>query len=68
MLKIKKDYAEKYKKTKSITFLTFRKLGLDQVPRIGPLAVDPHNIGIVGLYNVHVSSADNDKASTVSRI
>ncbi|XP_011184777.2 dedicator of cytokinesis protein 3 isoform X2 [Zeugodacus cucurbitae] len=41
-----------------------RKLGLDQVPRIGPLAVDPHNIGIVGLYNVHVSSADNAKASS----
>lgn len=36
------------------------------MPRIGPLAVDPHNIGIVGLYNVHVSSADNAKASSVS--
>ncbi|XP_037943777.1 dedicator of cytokinesis protein 3-like [Teleopsis dalmanni] len=40
------------------------KLGLDLVPRIGPLAVDPHNIGIVGLYNVHVTSADNAKASS----
>ena len=36
------------------------------MPRVGPLAVDPHNIGIVGLYNVHVSSADNAKASSVS--
>ncbi|XP_068154340.1 dedicator of cytokinesis protein 3 isoform X1 [Drosophila tropicalis] len=41
-----------------------RKLGLDLVPRIGPLAVDPHGIGIVKLYNVHVSSADNAKASS----
>ncbi|KAM7361573.1 dedicator of cytokinesis spg isoform 1-T1 [Cochliomyia hominivorax] len=41
-----------------------RKLGLDLVPRVGPLAVDPHNIGIVGLYNVHVTSADNAKASS----
>lgn len=41
------------------------KLGLDLVPREGPLAVDPHGIGIVKLYNVHVSSADNAKASSV---
>ncbi|XP_032308496.1 dedicator of cytokinesis protein 3 isoform X1 [Drosophila ananassae] len=41
-----------------------RKLGLDLVPREGPLAVDPHSIGIVKLYNVHVSSADNAKASS----
>ncbi|XP_060650171.1 dedicator of cytokinesis protein 3 [Drosophila nasuta] len=41
-----------------------RKLGLDLVPRVGPLAVDPHGIGIVKLYNVHVSSADNAKASS----
>ncbi|XP_073817677.1 dedicator of cytokinesis spg [Musca autumnalis] len=41
-----------------------RKLGLDLVPRIGPLAVDPHNIGIVALHNVHVTSADNAKASS----
>ncbi|XP_030238951.1 dedicator of cytokinesis protein 3 isoform X2 [Drosophila navojoa] len=41
-----------------------RKLGLDLVPRVGPLAVDPHSIGIVKLYNVHVSSADNAKASS----
>ncbi|XP_013109839.2 dedicator of cytokinesis protein 3 isoform X1 [Stomoxys calcitrans] len=41
-----------------------RKLGLDLVPRIGPLAVDPHNIGIVGLHNVHVTSAENAKASS----
>ncbi|XP_033233286.1 dedicator of cytokinesis protein 3 isoform X2 [Drosophila pseudoobscura] len=41
-----------------------RKLGLDLVPREGPLAVDPHGIGIVKLYNVHVSSADNAKASS----
>ncbi|XP_065372195.1 dedicator of cytokinesis protein 3 isoform X2 [Calliphora vicina] len=41
-----------------------RKLGLDLVPRVGPLAVDPHNIGIVGLHNVHVTSADNAKASS----
>ncbi|ALC45637.1 spg [Drosophila busckii] len=40
------------------------KLGLDLVPRVGPLAVDPHSIGIVKLYNVHVSSADNAKASS----
>ncbi|XP_030371328.1 dedicator of cytokinesis protein 3 [Scaptodrosophila lebanonensis] len=41
-----------------------RKLGLDLVPRVGPLAVDPHGIGIVKLYNVHVTSADNAKASS----
>ncbi|XP_037885712.1 dedicator of cytokinesis protein 3 isoform X1 [Glossina fuscipes] len=41
-----------------------RKLGLDLVPRIGALAVDPYSIGIVGLYNVHVTSADNAKASS----
>ncbi|KAM8705044.1 hypothetical protein ACLKA7_009497 [Drosophila subpalustris] len=44
--------------------LTINKLGLDLVPRVGPLAVDPHGIGIVKLYNVHVSSADNAKASS----
>ncbi|SPP88189.1 blast:Dedicator of cytokinesis protein 3 [Drosophila guanche] len=41
-----------------------RKLGLDLVPREGPLAVDPHGIGIVKLYNVHVNSAENAKASS----
>uniref|UniRef100_A0A6P4FAD5 Dedicator of cytokinesis protein 3 isoform X1 n=1 Tax=Drosophila rhopaloa TaxID=1041015 RepID=A0A6P4FAD5_DRORH len=41
-----------------------RKLALDLVPREGPLAVDPHGIGIVKLYNVHVNSADNAKASS----
>ncbi|XP_055847546.1 dedicator of cytokinesis protein 3 isoform X2 [Episyrphus balteatus] len=41
-----------------------RKLGLDLVPRVGPLAVDPNKIGIVRLYQVHVTSADNAKASS----
>ncbi|XP_055698123.1 dedicator of cytokinesis protein 3 isoform X2 [Phlebotomus papatasi] len=41
-----------------------RKLCLDLVPRIGPLAVNPHNIGIVSLHNVHVNSAENAKASS----
>uniref|UniRef100_A0A1B0GPM6 Uncharacterized protein n=1 Tax=Phlebotomus papatasi TaxID=29031 RepID=A0A1B0GPM6_PHLPP len=40
------------------------KLCLDLVPRIGPLAVNPHNIGIVSLHNVHVNSAENAKASS----
>ncbi|XP_055375365.1 dedicator of cytokinesis protein 3 [Condylostylus longicornis] len=41
-----------------------RKLGLDMVPRNGPLAVDPHEIGIVKLYEVHVAS---DNAKTTSQ-
>lgn len=43
----------------------FRKLSLDLVPRIGPLAVDPHTVGIVSLHQVHVNSAENAKASSV---
>lgn len=43
-----------------------RKLGLDLVPRNGPLAVDPHKCGIVSLHQVHVNSAENAKASSVS--
>ncbi|XP_058116112.1 dedicator of cytokinesis protein 3 [Anopheles ziemanni] len=40
-----------------------RKLGLDLVPRLGTLAVDPQKIGIVSLHQVHVSSAENAKAA-----
>lgn len=43
-----------------------RKLGLDLVPRLGTLAVDPHKIGIVSLHQVHVNSAENAKAASVS--
>ncbi|XP_065079217.1 dedicator of cytokinesis protein 3 isoform X2 [Ochlerotatus camptorhynchus] len=41
-----------------------RKLGLDLVPRLGTLAVDPHKIGIVSLHQVHVNSAENAKAAS----
>lgn len=43
----------------------YRKLFLDLVPRVGPLAVDPHNISVVSLHQVHVKSAENAKASSV---
>lgn len=43
----------------------FRKLGLDLVPRTGPLAVDARKVGIVALHQVHVNSAENAKASSV---
>ncbi|XP_050087293.1 dedicator of cytokinesis protein 3 isoform X2 [Anopheles aquasalis] len=41
-----------------------RKLGLDLVPRLGTLAVDPQKIGIVSLHQVHVNSAENAKAAS----
>lgn len=41
-----------------------RKLGIDLVPRIGPLEVNPHKIGIVALHGVHVISAENANASS----
>ncbi|XP_039431309.1 dedicator of cytokinesis protein 3 isoform X3 [Culex pipiens pallens] len=41
-----------------------RKLGLDLVPRLGTLAVDPHKIGIVSLHQVHQASAENAKAAS----
>lgn len=43
-----------------------RKLSLDLVPRIGPLAVDPHKISLASLHQVHVNSSENAKASSVS--
>lgn len=44
----------------------FRKLCLDLVPRIGPLAVNPYEISISSLHQVHVNSSENAKASSVS--
>ncbi|XP_055305427.1 dedicator of cytokinesis protein 3 isoform X2 [Sitodiplosis mosellana] len=41
-----------------------RKLCLDLVPRIGPLAVNPYEISISSLHHVHVSSSENAKASS----
>lgn len=49
-------------------FIYYRKLFLDLVPRVGPLAVDPHNISVVSLHQVHVKSAENAKASSVNII
>ncbi|CAD7092210.1 unnamed protein product [Hermetia illucens] len=40
------------------------KLGLDLVPRIGPLAVNPHIVSIVSLHKIHENSAENAKASS----
>lgn len=48
-----------------LLIIIFRKLSLDLVPRTGPLAVDPHKIGIVSLHQVHVNSAENATASSV---
>lgn len=44
------------------------KLGLDLVPRNGPTSVDPNKVGIVSLHQVHMNSAENAKASSVSQI
>ncbi|XP_031632350.1 dedicator of cytokinesis protein 3 isoform X2 [Contarinia nasturtii] len=41
-----------------------RKLCRDLVPRIGPLAVNPHEISISSLHQVHVNSSENAKASS----
>lgn len=43
-----------------------RKLGLDLVPRVGPLAVSPTEIGIVALHNVHMTSDETAKNTSVS--
>ncbi|KAL7022521.1 hypothetical protein ACKWTF_012281 [Chironomus riparius] len=43
-----------------------RKLCLDLVPRVGPLAVNPPEVGIVALHNFHSSSDENTK-NTSSR-
>lgn len=50
----------------SILFLFYRKLGLDLVPRIGPLAVNCQEISVSSLHQVHVNSSENAKASSVS--
>lgn len=42
------------------------KLGLDLVPRTGPLAVSPTQIGIVALHNVHMTSDETAKNTSVS--
>jgi hypothetical protein len=47
-------------------FSRYRKLGLDLVPRIGPLAVNPVEVGIVALHNFHSSSDENTKNTSVS--
>lgn len=43
-----------------------RKLGLDLVPRVGPLAVNSTDVGIVALQNFHTSSDENTKNASVS--
>lgn len=48
--------------------LFYRKLGLDLVPRIGPLAVNCQEISVSSLHQVHVNSSENAKASSVSWI
>lgn len=45
-------------------YFNYSKLGLDLVPRVGPLAVDPTEIGVVALHNVHVSSDENTKVTS----
>lgn len=52
--------------TPSFFCIHFRKLGLDLVPRTGTVVVDGEKVGIVSLHQVHVNSAENAKASSVS--
>jgi hypothetical protein len=47
-------------------FFLFSKLGLDLIPRVGPLAVNPIEVGIVSLHNFHSSSDENTKNTSVS--
>lgn len=47
-------------------FFFHRKLGLDLVPRIGPLTVNCQDISVSSLHQVHVNSSENAKASSVS--
>lgn len=51
-------------------FISFinSKLGLDLVPRLGPIAVSPKQIGIVSLHNVHMTSDETAKNTSVSRL
>lgn len=44
----------------------FSKLGLDLVPRVGPFSVNPSDVGIVALHNVHMSSDETAKNTSVS--
>ena len=44
----------------------FSKLGLDLIPRVGPLAVNASMCGIVALHNFHSSSDENTKNASVS--
>lgn len=46
----------------------YRKLGLDLVPRNGPLAVSPTEVGIVGLHNVHMTSDETAKNTSVRKL
>lgn len=48
-----------------LLFYKHRKLGLDLVPRVGPLAVNPPEVGIVALHNFHSSSDENTKNTSV---
>lgn len=47
-------------------FFLYSKLGLDLIPRVGPLAVNPTEVGIVSLHNFHSSSDENTKNTSVS--
>jgi hypothetical protein len=46
--------------------LVYSKLGLDLVPRLGPIAVSPKEVGIVALHNVHMTSDETAKNTSVS--
>lgn len=48
------------------SFSLYSKLGLDLIPRVGPLAVNPTEVGIVALHNFHSSSDENTKNASVS--
>jgi hypothetical protein len=48
-----------------ISSLSFSKLGLDLVPRVGPFSVDPKDVGIVSLHNTHLSSDETAKNTSV---
>lgn len=50
----------------SIFFFLYSKLGLDLIPRVGPLAVNATEVGIVSLHNFHSSSDENTKNTSVS--
>lgn len=51
-----------------LSLISYRKLGLDLVPRQGAQMVEPDSMSVVELYHVHLASAENTQGVSVRHI